>query len=868
MQPKPPTKPTLDGLERKWAERWARGGVYRFDRSKARVEVFSIDTPPPTVSGSLHLGHVFSYTQTDVVARFQRMRGRAVFYPMGWDDNGLPTERRVQRHFGVRCDPSLPYKPAFEPPEWPSRQPIAVSRPNFVELCSQLTMRDEQAFEALFRRLGLSVDWSLTYATIGERARRASQRAFLRLLAKGLAYQAEAPTLWEVDFHTAVAQAELEDRRVEGMSYRVRFTVDELDRTVEVDTTRPELLPACVALVAHPDDDHFRELVGRTVRTPLFGARVPLLSHRLADPGKGTGIAMLCTFGDPTDLVWWRELGLGMRPVLERDGTIRAVRWGTEGFEADDPAAAQRAHDELAGLPVAKARERAAAMLRGASALAAPPTRVAQTVKFYEHGSQPVEILTSRQWFVRTLDLKAALQARGAELSWHPAFMRARFQTWVEGLASDWCISRQRFFGVPFPLWFPLGPDGAVGHDHPLMPDEGRLPVDPSTDVPAGYAASQRDQPGGFVGAPDVMDTWATSALTPEIAGGWEDDQDLFARVFPMDLRPQGHDIIRTWLFYSLARAHVEHDTLPWTHAVISGWVVDPSRRKMAKSRGNVLTPDDALERFGADALRWWAAGKRAGVDTAFDEGQLRVGRRLATKLLHASRFVLGLRAAQGAGGVRGTPGGSPDGTGVGEVGEPLDRAMLATLAAVVDEATLAFEAYEPASALEATEAFFWTFCDDYLELVKGRAYGEAGPDGQASAVAALRLALRTLLPLFAPVLPFVTEEVWSWWRPGSVHRVAWPEGGPLRAATGVERPSPLALDVAAAVLAEVRRAKTQARRSLRTEAAAVAVADRPERLAALAEVAGDVCRAGRIADLSIGPPADAPAVRVDLAGA
>jgi valyl-tRNA synthetase len=316
-----------------------------------------------------------------------------------------------------------------------------------------------------------------------------------------------------------------------------------------------------------------------------------------------------------------------------------------------------------------------------------------------------------------------------------------------------------------------------------------------------------------------------------------------------MDLRPQGHDIIRTWLFYSVARAHVEHGTLPWAHAVISGWVVDPSRRKMAKSRGNVLTPDDALERFGADALRWWAAGKRAGADTAFDEGQLRVGRRLATKLLHASRFVLGFR------GDPATP-----------IGAPLDRAMLAALAAVVDEATLAFEAYEPARALEATEAFFWTFCDDYLELVKGRAYGEAGPAGQASAVGALRLALRTVLLLFAPVLPFVTEEVWSWWRPGSVHRAAWPEGGRLRLASGVERPSPLALEAAAAVLAEVRRAKTLAKRSLRTQAATVAVADHPDRLAVLAEVTDDLCRAGRIADLSLGPPAEVAGVRVALA--
>jgi valyl-tRNA synthetase len=849
MDPKPPTKPTLDGLERKWADRWARSGVYRFDRTRPRAEVFSIDTPPPTVSGPLHLGHAFSYTQTDVVARFQRMRGRAVFYPMGWDDNGLPTERRVQQHFGVRCDPSLPYRPAFEPPSWPSRQPIAVSRPNFVELCSQLTMEDEQAFEATFRRLGLSVDWSLTYATIGEQARRASQRAFLRLLGKGLAYQADAPTLWEVDFHTAVAQAELEDREVEGVSYRLRFAAD--GGAVEVDTTRPELLAACVALVVHPDDGRYRDLVGTTATTPLFGVPVPVVAHRLAEPGKGTGIAMLCTFGDPTDLIWWRDLGLPMRPVLDADGSIRPVTWGSPGFESADPAAAQRASDQLAGLPVARARERAAALLRQAGALAAPPAPVTQTVKFYEHGYQPVEILTSRQWFVRTVELKDALLARGGELAWHPDWMRSRFQNWVEGLAADWCISRQRFFGVPFPLWYRIGPDGALDYDQPLVPGEDRLPVDPSTDVPDGFSAADRGRPGGFAGAPDVMDTWATSAITPEIAGGWVDDPDLFARVFPMDLRPQGHDIIRTWLFYSLARAHVEHGTIPWSHAVIAGWVVDPNRRKLAKSRGNALTPTDALERFGADALRHWAAGKRAGVDTTLDEGQLRVGRRLATKLLHASRFVLALdgRAAAGA-----------------EVSEALDRAMLAALAGVVEEATAAFEGYEPARALEAAEGCFWTFCDHYLELVKGRAYGEAGPAGQASAVAALRLGLDTLVRLFAPVLPFVTEEVWSWWRDGSVHVSPWPEGGPLRAATGVEHPSPLALEAAVGVLTEVRRAKTAARRSLRAPVRRVEVADHPERLAALSEAAADLCRAGAVADLVLLDPADTPAVRVELA--
>jgi valyl-tRNA synthetase len=534
--------------------------------------------------------------------------------------------------------------------------------------------------------------------------------------------------------------------------------------------------------------------------------------------------------------------------VLAPDGTLRPLAWGSPEFPSADPAAAQRVSDQLTGLPVRRARERMATLLRQAGALAAPPAPVTQTVKFYEHGSQPVEILTSRQWFVRTLSLKEALLARGSELSWHPEWMRSRFSNWVEGLSADWCISRQRFFGVPFPLWYRVGPDGRADHDQPLVPEEERLPVDPSTDVPTGWSQADRGRPGGFVGAPDVMDTWATSALTPEIAGGWVDDPDLFARVFPMDLRPQGHDIIRTWLFYSLARAHVEHGTVPWAHAVIAGWVVDPNRRKLAKSRGDALTPSDALERFGADALRYWAASKRAGVDTSLDEGQLRVGRRLATKLLHAARFVLAL-----------------EGLGAAEPTEALDRALLARLAGVVDEATAAFEAYEPARALEATEACFWSFCDHYLELVKGRAYGEAGPAGQASAVGTLRLALDTLVRLLAPVLPFVTEEVWSWWRDGSVHTSPWPEPGPLRAATGVERPTPLELDAATAVLTEIRRSKTAARRSLRAPATRVEVADTPERLEALSEVAPDLRRAGGVADLVLLEPTDTLSVRVHL---
>src|SRR5579872_4739787 len=366
-----PEKPALEGLEAKWMPLWESSGVYRFDRTRTRAEVYSIDTPPPTVSGSLHVGHVFSFTHTDVVARFHRMRGRAVFYPMGWDDNGLPTERRVQNYYGVRCDPSLPYVENFTPPAEPadpstgsgspraksrSEPPISVSRPNFIELCARLTVEDEKAFEKLWKTLGLSVDWSLTYATIGKRSQRVSQLAFLRLLKRSLAYQIEAPTLWDVDFKTAVAQAELEDREMPGAYHRIRFAHANGGGFVEIDTTRPELIPACVALVAHPDDERYKPLFGKEVVTPLFGVRVPVKAHTLADPDKGTGIAMICTFGDITDVTWWRELSLPVRAVIAPNGTLRDVTWGSPGWESADAERAATYYADVKGLSASKAR--------------------------------------------------------------------------------------------------------------------------------------------------------------------------------------------------------------------------------------------------------------------------------------------------------------------------------------------------------------------------------------------------------------------------------------------------------------------------------------------------------------------------------
>jgi len=825
-----PEKASVEGLESKWAPVWESNAVYKFDDSAPKEEIYSIDTPPPTASGSLHVGHVFSYTHTDVVARYKRMNGCAVYYPMGWDDNGLPTERRVQNYYGVRCDPTLPFDKNFQPPQIGGdnkstrvQDQLPISRQNFIALCEQLTEEDEKTFENLWRDLGLSVDWAQSYRTISKESQLISQKAFLNNLERDEAYSQMAPTLWDVNFRTAVAQAELEDREMPGAYHRIGF--DGPEGKIFIETTRPELIPACVALVAHPEDERYAHLFGKTATTPLFGVEVPILAHRLAQIDKGSGIAMICTFGDVTDVIWWRELKLPNRTIIGFDGRI--ISDAPEAVAAGPGASL---YSELAGKTVFTAKDIIVRELQQSGDMIGESKPITHPVKFFEKGDKPLEIVSTRQWYIKNGGNDKAIAERlialGKEVSFHPDFMRVRLEDWINGLNGDWLISRQRFFGVPLPLWYPLDADGNPDYENPITPTDAQLPVDPSSDTPSGFPESQRGVPGGFVGELDIMDTWATSSLTPQLAGGWLTDDEKFAKVFPYDLRPQGQDIIRTWLFSTLVRSELEHGQAPWKHAAISGWILDPDRKKMSKSKGNVVVPNEILETHGSDAVRYWAASARLGTDAAFDEGQMKVGRRLAIKLLNAARFALSFELPKGT----------------SEVTEPVDKSMLAALQKVATSATEAFEKYDHTKALELTESFFWNFTDDYLELVKERAYGKGDFTDQeiGSAVLALRQALGVLVRLFAPFIPFATEEVWSWWQEGTVHTAAWPKSNELIGADAE------LLRHASAALVQIRKAKSDNKLSMKAVLATATVTGP----ASMQSLKKDLASVGRIESL------------------
>jgi valyl-tRNA synthetase len=839
--------------ETSWQARWSELGVYRYTEAAPGQQRFAIDTPPPTVSGSLHVGHVFSYTQTDLVARFHRMCGKSVFYPMGWDDNGLPTERRVQNYFHVRCNPGLKYEPELNLPAPesidPKSPPREISRRNFIELCLRLTQEDEKTFKDLWGRLGLSVDWKQEYSTIDPRCQRAAQRSFLDLFRKGHIYSVEAPTMWDVDFQTAVAQAEVEDRKITGHFHHVRFGVEGSEEIFTIATTRPELLPACVGVTAHPDDARYKHLFGKRALTPLFGVPVPIFPSDLADPEKGTGILMVCTFGDATDVRWWREQNLANRQILGRNGRLLAIEFGPENgastnWPSTAPERANAVYAELAGrnlkqarrIIVEQLRQPDEPVLRGQPPLEREPAPLEHPVKFFEKGDQPLEFITTRQFFVRLLDKKPMLLEAGDCIHWHPEFMRHRYRTWSENLAFDWAISRQRYFGVPFPVWYPLGAAGEVDYDHPIVADEALLPLDPADAAPPNFTEDQRGKPGGFVAEADVFDTWFTSSLTPMIASGWGEDPDRFRSLFPMDLRPQSHEIIRTWAFYTIVKAMLHEGQIPWKNVAISGWILDPDRKKMSKSRGNVITPMHLLDEYGSDAVRYWAAGAQLGADTTFDVNVLKVGKRLVTKLFNASKFVLGKE---------GTP---------GPITYPMDRVFLVKLRQLVRNATRHFENYEHQQALAETERFFWTaFTDSYIEMSRARTLGAYGAEAQSSALATLRIALSVFLRLFAPFLPYITDEVWSWTYAAetgcsTIHSSVWPSDTdfPSLSEDGNEG----IFDIAVKALFAINRSRTGAGVSSAREIKTATLAAKPELFTLLNAACEDIRLAVRASEL------------------
>ena len=711
-------------------QRWASDDAFRWDPRVEATLDYVIDTPPPTVSGTLHMGHVYSYTQADIVARYFRMSGRNVLYPIGWDDNGLPTERLVEKDKKVRGG--------------------TMSRDAFIALCREVIPQYEAQFRDLFSRLALSVDWSREYQTISNESRTVSQLSFLDLYRKGLLERRLEPTLWDPADRTALAQAEVEEIERTGKLNTVAFAL-EGGGEVLIATTRPELIGGCGALMIHPDNARAGELIGKTAITPLYGVPVPIVADTKVDPEKGTGIVMCCTFGDVTDIFWWRTHKLPLRLVIDQAGRMMAtLPIGTDAWPTRDAASAAATIDALKGLKVEQARAAVLDMLAKTGALRGQAA-TNQVIPVAERSGAPLEILVTAQWFIKTLDYKEQILAKGREIVWHPDYMRQRFESWVEALKWDWSISRQRYFGVPLPVWYSKrqGEEGKI-----IVPEPDALPVDPTRDVPAGYAADE------VTGESDVMDTWATSSVSPQLVtrtinGELGLDHEVHRRLFPMALRPQAHDIIRTWAFYTIVKAMHHQNVVPWRDIAISGWCLASDGSKMSKSKGTVIDPIKLLNEYGTDPVRYWTGTSRLGNDTVLAPNTLKQGKRLVTKLWNAVRLAhIALEPAQ----IKPQTAAADIASGV--IDHPLDRWLLGVLADVIAKASVAFEAYEYAQALREIEDFFWrVYCDNYLELVKSRTRIEGAPTpAQRSALHTLHHATMALLRLFAPFLPFVCE--------------------------------------------------------------------------------------------------------------
>lgn len=839
--------------ESRWQSHWFASPVYHWHDDSPRDKTYVIDTPPPTVSGLLHMGHVFSYTQCDFIARYRRMKGDDVFYSMGFDDNGLPTERLVEK---IKKKRATDY----------------ASREEFIAVCDEVAEEARIDFRALFKSIALSVDWRQEYHTISDEARKISQLSFLDMYEKGHVERRLQPFFWDPVDQTAIAQAEIVDTEMDSAWNDIWFGIEGSDEKILIGTTRPELIPACVAIFYHPEDERYQHLKGKSAVTPLFGVKVPILQDEAVEPEKGTGIMMCCTFGDDADIEKWRKHKLETRVVLNKYGKMDFTLVLAAGALPQSDSLAALANKKVSNKDAKHpgARETVIELLRESGDLKeTKPIR--HSVKCAERSGAPLEILPTNQWFVKVMDKKDVLKQRSAECNWHPEWMKVRMEQWIDGLNADWCISRQRYFGVPFPIWYSKRPgeEGKI-----LIASTDQLPCNPLKDVPRGYS---RDEVEPDM---DVMDTWATSSISPQINAKGLVESDRYCKLFPADLRPQAHEIIRTWAFYTVVKSHLHAQTIPWKNLMISGWCLAEDKTKMSKSKGNVVTPIELIEEHGTDAVRYWAATSRLGQDTAFSKDLLKIGRKLVTKLFNATKFAaLHLDKLE-----EDPPLPADDNALV----SAFDGWMLGRLQRTIAKATEAFEHYEYADALRATDELFWKdFCDNYLELIKKRVYAAeldshlhpvAVPAStpmaamallaeeteearhtlqlQRSAVHTIYHCLQSILRLYAPFIPHITEELFSHIFPsdynaaGSLHaRRMWPDASLYIYDESMDKAGEFALTI----LEAIRKAKSERNLSIKFPVQTLSVTlsgDAPVSRAALEPFMADICAAGNIEHL------------------
>jgi valyl-tRNA synthetase len=749
--------------ESKWQTYWLEKDIFTFD-PKHKGQIYSIDTPPPTVSGKMHIGHAFSYTQEDFIARYKKMRGFNVYYPFGTDDNGLPTERLIEKEKKVSSK--------------------NMNRQEFVQLCNHTLKEIKPAFVQDWINIGMSCDFKSTYSTIDPYCVKTSQASFLDLYRKGLIYKRKEASMWCWLCQTAIAQAELDDAEEDSFFNFLKFKVRETGQDLEIATTRPELLPACVAVFVHPQDQRYNKLVGKHAIVPLFGQMVPILADESANPEKGTGVLMICSYGDRFDADAIKRFKLSPIVTITKDGKMNEVA------------------GEFQGLKIKDAQKKIVLALNE-KGLLTKQNKIKHALNVHERCGTPIEFLATEQWFINVLDHKQALKDRANEITWYPEHMKVRYEHWVENLNWDWCISRQRHFGVPFPLWY----DKKTGEV--ILAEESQLPVDPLKDVPKGHKKED------VLPEVDVMDTWATSSVSPQIISNWVNDPSKkelqFEKLFPQDLRPQAHDIIRTWAFYTIVKAHYQHNSIPWKNIMISGYVLDPKGEKMSKSKGNVVAPQEVIQKYSADGLRFWAGGSTLGEDLPYLEKDLVTGQKFITKLWNASKFGL-MHLEDYTYNKKQKP------------LEVMDKWLLSKLNRVVKNCTDSFDAYEYSKCKAEVEKFFWhTFCDQYMEIIKDRMYNPQirGAEARKSAQLGVYQGILTVLKMMAPIMPHITEEIYHLYfadkeKQLSIHTSNWPEFNSLLIDEKAEEMGDLAVEVINAV----RKFKSEKQLSMKEELA------------------------------------------------